>query len=65
MKVLDLIKDVPEEMKEVVAFIKGVESVVNDAKAQGMTSVTVAALEALIPEGEALATETEKVIGDV
>jgi hypothetical protein len=64
MNVEGLITDVPAEATAVVAFVNGVEKLVNDAKSGGLTSVAISDLEALIPEGETVVTDGEKIAGD-
>lgn len=65
MNVSKLLTDVPAELTAVTTFVKGVESAVNDAKAQGLDSVSISAIEALVPEGETLATDTENIVKDL
>ena len=60
-----LLTDVPAEAKLVGEFVTGVQKLVTDAKAAGLTSVAIADVEALVPEGEAIVTEGEKIAGEV
>ena len=60
-----LLTDVPAEAKAVESFVTGVEKLVTDAKASGLSTVAITDVEALLPEGEAVITDGEKVITDL
>ena len=64
MNIANLITDLPAEASAVGAFVKGVNRLITDAKAKGFTSVTIADIEALVPEGEAVVQDTEKIAKD-
>ena len=65
MNVAKLLTDLPIEADKVETFVKGVEKLVNDAKASGLSAVTIADVEALVPEGEAVEQETAAVATDL
>ena len=60
-----LIVDVPTELTAVTGFVKGIEKLVSDAKASGLSTVTISDIEALAPDGETVLTDTEKVVTDL
>lgn len=60
-----LIQDVPAEMTAVKTFVNGVETLVKDAKSKGFTSITISDIEALVPEGETVVQDGEKVAEDL
>jgi hypothetical protein len=60
-----LLTDLPAEETAVAAFVKGVEKLITDAKGSGFAAVTITDIEALVPEGEAVVADTEKVIVDL
>jgi hypothetical protein len=60
-----LITDLPAEATAVGAFVNGIEKLVTDAKASGLSTVAISDIEALGPEGEAVVQDTEKIIGDL
>lgn len=60
-----LVTDVPAEIKATLAFVAGVQKLVSDAKAQGLTSVAISDVEALVPEGELVFQDGEKVVADI
>jgi hypothetical protein len=65
MNITGLIGDVEAEVTAATTFIKGVEKLVTDAKAQGLTSVTITDLEALVPEVEAAFADGEKIATNI
>jgi hypothetical protein len=57
--------DISTEVAAIEKIVAGVTKLVADAKAQGLTSVTIADLEALLPDAEAAVTGAEKVAADL
>ena len=60
-----LLTDIPSELTAVRSFVTGVEKLVADAKAGGLDTVTIADVEALIPEAETVIKDGEEIAGDV
>lgn len=60
-----LITDVPAELVAVQGFVTGIEKLVTDAKASGLSTVAISDIEALVPDAETVVKDTEKVITDL
>ena len=60
-----LLTDVPAEATAVKTFVEGVEKLVTDAKAVGLSTVAISDVEALVPEGEAVIQDGENIATDI
>lgn len=60
-----LLTDVPAEATAVKTFVEGVEKLVTDAKAAGLSTVAISDVEALVPEGEAVIQDGENIATDI
>lgn len=60
-----LIEDVPAEMAAVKTFVEGVEKLVTDAKASGLSTIAIDDVEALVPEAETVIKDGETVVTDL
>ena len=60
-----LIEDVPAELTAVNTFIAGVEKLVTDAKASGLSTITIGDVEALVPDAETVIRAGEAIVADL
>ena len=65
MNITGLVKDIPTELTAVIAFAQGIKTLVDAAKASGVSTVLVTDIEALVPDAETVISDTEKVVGDL
>jgi hypothetical protein len=60
-----LVEDVPAELTAVTGFVTGIEKLISDSKAAGLSTVTISDIESLVPDAETVIKDTEAVIGDL
>jgi hypothetical protein len=57
--------DVAAEVGALQTVVAAIQKAVADAKSQGLTSVTISDIEAVLPAAQTVVTDTEKLVGDV
>lgn len=65
MNIAKLITDLPAEATAVGTFVQGVDKLVTDAKASGLSTIAITDIEALVPEGDAVVDDTKAVVQDL
>lgn len=65
LNIAGLVSALPAEASAVGAFVTGVDKLVTDAKASGLSTVAITDIEALVPEGDAVIEDTKAVINDL
>lgn len=60
-----LIADVPAEVSAVGKFVAGVEKLITDAKASGLSTLAISDVEALVPDGEVVIQDGEAIASDL